>query len=154
MKTGKILLILGLSFILFSGCEKGIFDKQETLIFGKFHGFCIGQNCNDIYKLTSKNLFEDTKNEYIYKEDFKFEKLSKSKFEVAEHLLNEIPQELLEMESETIGCPDCADQGGYFIQYTDKEGTKTYKIDTFREKIPLYLHDYLNQIDFVLTELY
>ena len=153
MKTGNLLFILGLSLFLFSGCEKGIFNKEKTLIFGKFHGFCVGESCNEIYKLTSKNLYEDTKKKYITEENFKFEKLSKSKFEIAEHLLNEIPEELLDLENETIGCPDCADQGGYYIQFTEKEGTKTYKIDTFRDNVPMYLHGYLDQIDFILNEL-
>lgn len=145
MKTGNLLFILGLSLFLFSGCEKGIFNKEKTLIFGKFHGFCVGESCNEIYKLTSKNLYEDTKNKYITEENFKFE--------IAEHLLTEIPEELLDLENETIGCPDCADQGGYYIQFTDKEGTKTFKIDTFRDNVPMYLHGYIDQIDFVLNEL-
>lgn len=145
MKTGNLLFILGLSLFLFSGCEKGIFNKEKTLIFGKFHGFCVGESCNEIYKLTSKNLYEDTKNKYITEENFKFE--------IAEHLLTEIPEELLDLENETIGCPDCADQGGYYIQFTDKEGTKTFKIDTFRDNVPSNLHSFLDEIETILIEL-
>lgn len=42
-----------------------------------------------------------------------------------------IPEELINGSNKTYGCPDCADQGGYYFEINTTDGKKKrYTVDT------------------------
>jgi len=147
----KRFLILIVVLISISGCKKA--EKTDYLIFGKFYGFCVS-DCITLYKVTNKNLYLEKPSDYLENEIYKgnFSNKINNKLSIAKPLLDMVPTKLLDEEL-FIGCPDCADQGGYFIQY-EKDGEEYYfKIDTFKDNVPDYLHDFLNEVDAVMADL-
>ena len=45
-----------------------------------------------------------------------------------------------------IGCPDCYDQGGYYIEVEENGIKRSWYIDTNKADVPEYLHDFLDRI--------
>ena len=142
-----LLILIPTSFI--SSCKK---DKtielkgNDFLIFGHFYGFCEGEKCVETFKLTSKKLFEDSNDNYSGT-DFLFSEIEESKFEGVKNLLDYFPIELLNENENTIGCPDCADQGGILIQYVENGTIQNWRIDQSKSAIPEYLHEFLDQVN-------
>ena len=66
MKRIKV-IIYTLTFLVFCSCNKD--DEIELnqtvfLVFGHFYGECIGEECVEIFKLTTNKLYEDTNDNY------------------------------------------------------------------------------------------
>ena len=148
MKT--IITILALFSLLFTSCsesDNGVqVNKMDYLIFGHFHGECIGEGCIEKFKLTSDKLFEDTLDEYNA-ENFEFIELSSEKFEQVKDIIDYFPEELKKHKDTTFGCPDCRDQGGVFIQYSENGILKSWRIDKDKDVIPEYLHSFIGKVN-------
>jgi hypothetical protein len=137
--------------------ENPDFGNTDTLIFGHFYGFCIGEQCIEIYKLTEENLYEDTLDTYPRWDEFyegDYVKLDREKFESVRTLWNEIPSELLAAEDTVFGLPDAADGGGIYFEMRQGEFHRFWVIDQVDENIPEYLkifrgriNEYINQIN-------
>lgn len=122
-------------------------EQEDYIIFGHYYGFCIGEPCIETFKLTSSALYEDTRDDYGVTSGFEFKRLSKEKFELVNGLADEIPMELFQEESQTFGCPDCADQGGVLIQILRDGEIKTWKIDQNLNNLPEYLHSLVENVN-------
>ncbi len=154
-KTGLFMLAI----FAFASCNSTKKDlktnttEDSYFVFGKFHGHCQG-NCAHLFKLHGNQLLADDIDRFTDWEELKFkpEPLSNSLYQAAQSLLKKFPKELWNAEG-TIGCPDCADQGGYAIE-TRKDG-KLYhwRIDTNRNDVPDYLQPYLAKIDAVMDRI-
>ena len=73
--------------------------------------------------------------------------LDNEQFELVNDLSDFFPSQLLN-ESDTIfGCPDCADGGGLFIQYSDNGVLKSWRIDQVQNNVPSYLHDFIDKVN-------
>ena len=148
MKTLKF-IVSGILILFNVSCDKDArFELEETdyLIFGHFYGECIGEGCVETFKLTDEKLFEDTYDNYSG-EDFNFIELGKDKFEEVKNLAQLFPDQLLNEEESTFGCPDCADGGGLFIQYSDNGKIRSWRIDQVKENVPGYLHDFMDAVN-------
>lgn len=146
--------VLLLILATLSGCEKNHEpDFNEGLIFGVAYGFCAG-DCAHFFQIKDGVLFEDKIERYLG-DDISFgdAPLSQDKYNLAKPLVEEFPEYLKEHPNETIGCPDCADQGGYhFIQ--KKEGESQYwHIDTNTSNQPIEIRAYIEQVKSVLEQL-
>lgn len=119
---------------------------EDYLIFGHFYGFCFGEGCVETFKLTGTALFEDTKDDYAGIE-FDFIKLPDAKFEQVNDITSYFPDKLLEETEAILGCPDCADGGGLFIQLSDKGQIKSWRIDQMKQGVPEYLHDFMDKVN-------
>lgn len=91
----RILVFLGTwsLFCILSSCDddSGMITSDEYLIFGHFYGFCEGEQCIEIFKLTEGELFEDQNDNYPDQESFykrKFIKLSDEAFMIADGLMD------------------------------------------------------------------
>ncbi len=148
-------MIIGLSALLISFCSKedGLtLNDNDYLVFGHFYGFCIGKDCVKMFKLTKDQLFEDTTDNYLAT-DFDFIPMGKEKFELVKDLVHAIPDQLLKEDNGTIGCPDCADQGGLFIEISNKGRTQSWRIDQNKGSVPAYLHDLMDQVNKAIDKL-
>lgn len=121
-------------------------DTDDYLIFGHFYGMCAGEDCVETFKLTNKNLYEDTLNNYG-QSSFSFQVLDNEKFLIAKDLFDFIPSELLSEENEFIGCPDCADGGGLYIEYSKNGKVDSWRIDQIKSEVPNYLHNFIDKIN-------
>ena len=118
------------ALLLLMSCATSDDAQDEFLIFGSFHGFCVG-NCTAIYKIENGELYEDNIDRAILDElSFKAAPLPRAQYNIAKDLLLNIPDELLMTNEETIGCPDCYDQGGYYVSLKSGDGFRSYRIDT------------------------
>jgi len=141
-------LVFSLTILLISSCSKDEIklNQDNFLIFGHFHGECIGEKCVETFKLTNEKLFEDTVDSYS-KTSFNFIEIGSDKFEEVQDLADYFPTELLSETESTIGCPDCLDQGGIFIQYSKNGNVQSWKIDQLKNAVPDYLHEFMAKVN-------
>lgn len=135
---------------IFFSCSKDAghisISDQNYLVFGHFYGQCVGETCVETFKLTDTKLYEDITDHYSG-QDLVFVELDHAQFEGVKDLPDFFPAQLLE-ESETfIGCPDCADGGGLFIQYAADGNLKSWRIDQEKSNVPAYLHDFMDKVN-------
>jgi hypothetical protein len=144
----KYSLLFLISFILL-GCsseDNTALNNEDYLIFGHFYGFCVGENCIEIFKLTNDTLYEDSNDNYGIN-PLNFEPLDNSKFKLAEDLMLYFPEKLLTENEAIIGCPDCADGGGLYIEYSKNGIIKHWKIDQMKMNVPTYLHAFMDKVN-------
>ncbi len=155
-KLGLLLIITA----AFAACNSTKTDTttadlpaEQYLIFGKFFGHCLDE-CATLYKLEGNQLFADDMARFNGFEDMKFksEPLPDARTQAAKDLLAAFPQELLN-EAETIGCPDCADQGGFALEIRKAGQLRHWRIDTNRGDLPDYLKSYVDQLDAAIERL-
>ena len=121
-------------------------NEQNFLIFGHYYGKCKGENCVETFKLTDKGLFEDTIDDRNG-QNMKFIQLENEKFLQVKDLVDFFPSQLLNEKKTTIGCPDCADGGGLFIQYSENGNVKSWRIDQEKDNVPRYLHIFIDKVN-------
>lgn len=142
MKKLSVLSILCLMLGMFS-CSQQENDDLSTaaftnlgdvdhFVFGTYYGHCRG-NCATAFKLQAGGLFAD-KVDLGYLEPsstFETSSLSKAKIDLATKLLEAFPRSLYQEEGDTFGCPDCADQGGFYVEVqVGKSAPRVWRIDT------------------------
>jgi hypothetical protein len=146
----RIPLIIFSSVILFiSSCNKNCeieLAQNDFLIFGHFYGECLGEGCVETFKLTNNKLFEDLNDNYSGT-DFDFIELENDTFEQVEDLIDYFPNQLLSEIETTLGCPDCADQGGLLIQYSENGTLQSWRIDQSQSSVPDYLHEFMDKVN-------
>jgi hypothetical protein len=147
-----------LVFILLSCVDHNMNNPTDEvsssyIVFGHFYGFCEGEKCVEIFKLTSENLYEDTHDIYpqlkAYSGDFQL--LDPSLFEKVKSLHRKIPAELLNTESRSFGIPDAGDWGGLYFE-TIVDGEKRFwLIDKMTSNLPEYLVPFVGEIETAIT---
>lgn len=146
----KLLSFILLLFLFFACREDGGIDLEEDeyLIFGHYYGFCVGEECVETFKLTNEKLYEDISDSYAGQGTFQFQELRADQFELVKDLINDFPEKLLDEESQTFGCPDCADQGGLYISFKDRgKEAKFWKIDQDKNQVPTNLHVFMDEVN-------
>mgnify|MGYP000353067953 CR=1 FL=1 len=147
MKRFKF-LIFSLAILFISSCNKDNeieLNQTDFLIFGHFYGECIGEECVETFKLTNKKLFEDSNDNYSGT-GFNFIELGNDQFEQVNDLTDYFPNQLLCSTENNFGCPDCADHGGLFIQYSENGNVQSWRIDQSQSSVPDYLHEFMDQV--------
>lgn len=126
--------LLFLSLLLAFGCDRESAIDPNSLdyfIFGVYFGECTG-NCAQLFKLEGQNLYADDNVDYLISPGglkFQTQSLPSDKVALAEALLAQLPATLLAEEEKLIGCPDCRDQGGYYIKVKEGGDTQEWFID-------------------------
>jgi hypothetical protein len=139
--------------ILFSSCERNNIDQEDSLIFGEAYGFCVG-DCAHFFQIKDNNLLRDNEDRYAGDiPTFEAKPLSGPDYELANALLTNFPQYLVDHPNQTLGCPDCADQGGIHLYYTKGNQQFFWHIDTFVDNQPVEIRDYINQVKDVIADL-
>ena len=120
--------------------------EQNFLVFGHFYGECFGEGCVETFKLTDKSLFEDIIDDYNG-QNMEFVELENDSFEQVKNIIDFFPNQLLNQNETVFGCPDCADGGGIFIQYSENGNEKSWRIDQVKRNIPEYLHQFVDMVN-------
>ena len=147
--------IFGVTAIFLALCSKEAQNKQsppDYLIFGHYYGHCLGEACVEIFKLTSDGLFEDTSDSYLSSQ-FEFLPLDTEKYEVARGLKQALPAPLLHSTEASFGCPDCADQGGLYIEISSNGERRNWRIDQDKRMVPGDLHSFLDKVNETIAVL-
>lgn len=145
----KNILIFLVTTVLFTACNSDddkVIETADYLIFGHYYGMCVGESCVEIFKLTDTKLYEDTNDNYNL-DNLNFRELDHATFEKVKSLISAVPQELLTDETSVLGCPDCADGGGLYVQLSQKGTLYTWNIDQVKENVPEYLHNFMDEVN-------
>lgn len=137
--------------LIFSACQKEA-DQNNYFIFGSFAGEC-NTNCSTIYKIENNKLYPDLENYFPYDSEIRFSdvQLSIEKYNIAMEVEKNFPRYLLNNSKSTYGCPDCVDQGTFYLQLKDDTTNRKWFIDPF--EIPSEISTYLDLIKKTLPEL-
>lgn len=129
------------------------FGEGDHLVFGTFYGECAG-NCTVLYRIQSGLLFEDDVEigipDVIL---FNDQPLSEAKYLIAEELVTTFPSDLTGSDKEVYGCPDCADQGGVYLELKQGDNTRKWRIDTRDEEQSTQIIAYKMSLAAVLDSL-
>jgi hypothetical protein len=149
----KIILFFSIfSLIGITGCEKddpGIKD-YDYLVFGYFFGFCQGEGCIEIFKITGSDVYEETRDVYHTNDppySGTFVKMDRSFYQAVKGLENEIPSQLLNNKEKVIGQPDAGDWGGIYFEFSANGKKEYWIIDKNRLNLPEYLIPFVQQIE-------
>ncbi len=143
-----IVILIALSFIRI---------KPQRIAYGHFSGECIG-NCGTVYEVTSSVLRVDTTSFWETRNDLgklqikgqrHFEGKNEGNFDPKKL---SIPLIMLLDPRQVFGCPDCHDQGGYYLDYTLWGIRRHFEIDEGSE--PLYFPSLTKDIDKKIDEIY
>lgn len=143
------LIMIALSLLVLVACKKSTekLESNDYIIFGHFYGFCVGEECVEMYMLTDSKLYEDTVDyggdEYV--------ELSNSLYEDVKDIDGAIPVELTAQPDSTFGCPDCHDQGGVRLIIKSGETIQRWTFDNDLDAIPGYAHGIVNLIHEKIT---
>jgi len=145
------LFTLGILASCNSDDDNGInINEDNFLIFGHFYGECGGEGCIETFKLTDKSLFEDTVDDYNG-QNMEFIELDNNLFEQVQNITDFFPNQLLNQNETVFGCPDCADGGGLFIQYSENGNIKSWRIDQVKSNVPEYLYNFMDKVNEKIT---
>ena len=123
---------------------------SEYLIFGHFYGQCSGEQCVETFKLTAVTLFEDV-DDNLQSSDF--QELPANKYFIAKDLVESFPRDLLDETQTNIGCPDCTDGGGLYIEVFDDGELNIWLIDQIMFNVPGYLHEFIFEVNDTISRI-
>ncbi len=153
----KIPLCFLLVICSITSCHDDTRDQDTSgdyLVFGIYHNFCVG-NCWHLFRIEGNHLYGDAfdhpRNGEI---SFQSDPLPDRSYQLATPLL-EIPDAIEESDRDTYGCPDCADQGGYYLEFKN-DGVK--RIVHFDTRLDAYAEltavvDYVRLLADITTQL-
>ncbi len=125
----------------------------DEFIFTKYYCYCSG-NCISGYKLTSEGLFKGAGAHCDPATlAFSTSSLPDDKVGLGQILLYEIPGQMLDSAKETYGCPDCGDWGGYYIQMTTGDVTRSWRLDTHKDSLPGDIKAYVETLGQIMADL-
>lgn len=125
-------------------------EAFDDMIFGHAFGMCQGETCVETYQLNETTLYEDSVDDYSHK-SFNFSQLDNATFNKVKDLLNKIPAALWNTKAGSVGCPDCADGGGVYVQLTKDGVTKSWFIDNNLSNVPENLRGFVNDVNAAIT---
>ena len=154
----SIALLIGL-IALGSSCNKSEEEvipipASSNFIFGSYFGLCAG-NCVHLYKLEGAALLVDDMDSMADLADpiFGTTSLSQDKVDLARQLLDVLPTSL-QKEGGSHGCPNCVDQGAYYLKFINEEGeTIEWHLDTNKEALPEEVRDFVEEMLAVIGQL-
>ena len=85
--------------------------------------------------------------------DFQGELLSSEDFDLAQTLLDELPENLLSKNNEIFGCTDCGDWGGHTIALKADGIEYHWQIDNQTVDLPNWLLPFKEKLNITLDEL-
>ncbi len=137
-------IVIGLMGLMAMSCKKSSekLEDGDYILFGTFYGFCMGEECREMYMLTIDKLYEDIDdgNEVEYVE------LPTDLYADVHDIKMSIPADLTALPDSTFGCPDCHDQGGVFLRIKKDDVDQSWTIDNDLDAIPTYLHSIVDLI--------
>jgi hypothetical protein len=148
----KFRLLIAAIVLVTGSCsqEEELPRQNDRLVFGHFYGYCVGEQCIEIFKLTESNLYGDNADNYPSSAkpyEGNFIKMDQEKFELVKDLVQNIPDTLINTQDTIIGAPDYADGGGIYFAIDNENGTRYWLIDQMKYNIPEELHPFVDEVN-------
>lgn len=120
--------------LCFAGCKADYTELQseESIVIGSFFGECGGEQCVEFFRVSNGVVLEDVNDFYPYWEnpyEGNFVTEVSCCYEDVAELKGLIPELMLNNPSTVYGCPDCADQGGFYFEITTSEYSAHWVFD-------------------------
>ncbi len=155
----KQIFVAFLFLSIMFGCKKEEITPANTenyLVFGHFFGFCFGEKCIEIFKVSDIEVSEDSLDKYPQRDTFykgNFKTLSNDKFLAVKDISNTFPTALLSEKDTVIGMPDAGDWGGFYIEYKKDGVHKFWILDKLKTNVPEKYHAFMKQMEDKITIL-
>ena len=104
------------------------------------------------FLLKNGNLYPDDMTGPIKKHRFKNGPLPEEKALLANDLKEQIPEFLRNSGSDRFGCPDCLDQGAYYIELRENGKIQKFHLDTDTSAVPRELRLFLSTLGTTLRQ--
>jgi hypothetical protein len=144
---------LYLLFLLLSiSCKKDCHYQLDYFIFGKYSSFCI-DDCSKLFLLKDGKIYPDSIQGLSANLQFSKVPLTSAKYTIADSLSTNFPSFMQNTPNITYGCPDCLDQGLFYVEKMENGVKKTWKIDSLIDSIPLQIRPYIQKMDSVINKL-
>jgi hypothetical protein len=121
--------------LLGAACVNHDFDQQtaaDSFVFGRYYGYCAG-DCYNVFVLKDNSLFQSEDEAYPATNGPwslpSLRALTDDKKNLAADLPALLPQALLNSDKNVIGCPDCGDFGGLYIELNQNGQNRFWYID-------------------------
>lgn len=133
-------------------CKKNSNSNEEYLAFGVSYGECIN-DCASFYLISNGKLYVDSMLSRNFEDKllFKSTPLPEEKYLIAKELENNFPAYLNNNPEKKFGCPDCFDQGAFFIKRSKLGIIRTWSIDPADH--PDEIKPYVQQLQSILGQL-
>jgi hypothetical protein len=123
-------------------------EQSTVMIFGHFYGECQGEQCVELFRMTNDGLSEDILDRYPsstkkYGGDFSINR--SDKLDAVKDIYAAIPDQLFNEPKNVIGCPDCSDGGGVYVEIQKDGQSRYWLID--KQRTPDYLAEFVGQVD-------
>lgn len=131
-------------------------DSTGYFIFGTYVGMCQGPaGCAVFYKLSNGSVYRDSVIHLLRPASFSKIPLGGNSWATASAVLDCFPSEMATHPNTTIGCPDCHDQGGYYIAYKANSASpeQTWTVDTDTASLSNPVIQYVTRLDTALAHL-
>ncbi len=79
--------------------------------------------------------------------------LNNGKYALVDSLRSSLPQYLNDHPNQTFGCPNCVDQGGYYIEITQNGQLIHWYIDTSIASLPTDIRAYVTKLSATIKQL-
>ncbi len=143
-----------MAMFLTLGCKKEqaytiVLGAGDSIVFGTYFGYCLGENCVELYKIENGLLYEDGLDNYPpspIAQLGNFKQLSNTQYQIAQNLFRNFPTALLEERKEVLGLPDGGDWGGYYIELNRNGQKRRWFLDTNENYSPAKYHSFGRQI--------
>ncbi len=125
----------------------------DYFIFGSAHCHCLN-HCATLYKYTPAMLVKGA-GESCQPADYTYNgrTLGAGAIAKAEKLLLAVPAELYAAQDTVFGCPDCADQGTFYVEVKKDGAVMSWRIDTNESDLPAFLKPFHQKIKETLEAL-
>ena len=145
-------LILSLIIVtIFTTCRKSAFI-DDHFIFGQYYNYC-NSNCVNYFMIKKDRLYIDDMTHPSKRLKFKNQTLTQDKFNLAKQLVDILPENLKNSPSQSFGCPDCGDEGAYYIEIKKNRTSKKFHIEMDTAKLPKELKNYIPEMEKVISQL-
>ncbi|MFN0015129.1 MAG: hypothetical protein ACKVU2_11335 [Saprospiraceae bacterium] len=131
-------------------CSKEADADFDYFIFGYAHGFCVG-NCVTVFKLDDGKLFADDDASYTELATpaipFQSTSLPSEKVALAKTLQAQIPAALYNEPDGNVGCPDCRDQGLFYVKIKTGGTVREWRIDRDKQEYAAFCDSIWNTVE-------
>lgn len=151
----KKLPFIMLLVALFAGCKEEEEPQADAFIFGKWNLLC-ESNCIQIYKLDKGKLYVDNMNSFRDAPiiTYKSTPLGNEFATLAQDLRTAFPESyMLPRGLDFIACPDCAEQGGYYLAFENEDGVLWWQVGNIPEIWPEEIKPFMQKLITTMDQL-
>jgi len=154
MKNPLVIVNILICFFVFISCKKdntgSTTADKDYIVFGHFYGFCHGEQCIEIFKISAGKLYEDILDHYPGTEnpyDGSYVLLTDEKYQLVKDMVNNIPNTLYQVNNHVIGTPDAGDWGGLYLEVTVNGQRRFWLFDKMKQNLPEDLRPLADEIE-------